>query len=67
MFAFFVVLILPLVQAVLLSDVGNAASQVGQQVLHQKSRLAGLLGHTHIEVGWPVDFKTQEKLIFCFK
>lgn len=55
MFALFVVIILPLVQAVLLSDVDDAAGQVGQQVLHQKSRLAGLLGHTHIEVGWPVD------------
>lgn len=55
MFALFVVLILPLVQAVLLSDVDDAAGQVGQQVLHQKSRLAGLLGHTHVEIGWPVD------------
>lgn len=55
MFALFIVLILPLVQAVLLCDVDDAASQIGQQVLDQKGRLAGLLGHTHVEICWPVD------------
>lgn len=55
MFALFIVLILPLVHAVLLSDVDDAAGQIGQQLLDQKSGLAGLLGHTHVEVCWPVD------------
>lgn len=55
MFVLCIVLILPLVLAVLLSDVDGGAGQVGQQVLDQQSWLAGLLGHTHVEVCWPVD------------
>lgn len=54
MFALFVLLILSLVLAVLLSDVDSATSQVSQQVLNQEGRFTGLLGHADIEVCWPV-------------
>ncbi len=49
-FAVFVLLILSLVLAVVLGDVHGASSQVRQQVLDQKGRFAGLLGHADIEV-----------------
>lgn len=54
MFALFVVLILSIVLAVLLGDVDDATGQVGQQVLGQERRLAGLLSHTNVEVCGPV-------------
>lgn len=57
MFAFFVILVLSLVLAVLLGNVHNASSQVGKQILDQKSRLTGLPSHTHIEVCGFVSWK----------
>lgn len=54
MFADFVRLVLSLVLAVVLGDVDGAACQVSQQILDQKSRFAGLLDHTNIEVWGPV-------------
>lgn len=54
MFALFVILIFSLVLAVVLGDVDGATSQVGQQVLDQKSRLAGVLVHANIKVCGPV-------------
>ncbi len=59
MFAFFVILVLPLALAVLLGDVDGAACQVSQQVLDQKGRFAGLLGNANIEIGGPVGYKTN--------
>lgn len=50
MFALVVVLVLSLVLAVLLGDVDCTARQVGQQILDQHSRLAGLLDDADVEV-----------------
>lgn len=57
MFAFFVILVLSLVLAVLLGNVHSASSQVGKQVLDQKSRLTGLPSHTNIKVCGFVSWK----------
>lgn len=56
MFALRVVLVLSLVEAVVLGNVGGGAGQVSQQELDQKGgRLwcAGRLGHAHVEVWRP--------------
>lgn len=65
-FAVFVLLILSLVLAVVLGDVHGASSQVRQQVLDQKGRFAGLLGHADIEVCWPVNWQTEDRRNLSF-